>query len=89
MNAEGEKQEFEIKAEVAPLYDVSFILCGFLFCRSCKSGAPEDTGAPPYSDLHYYRVAELAHHQGWIPDPAGDYDVLCPACVAQQTLGAD
>jgi len=73
-------QEFEVLPEVAGLYDVSYILCGMFFCRSCGADPPEDTGAAPYSDLHYYRVAELAYQLGWRHDPAGDYDALCPAC---------
>jgi hypothetical protein len=84
MSDAGKLHEFEVCDEVAALYEVSFILCGLFFCRACGAAPPTDTQAPACSDLHYYRVAESAYRQGWRPDPAGDCDALCPACIENQ-----
>jgi hypothetical protein len=78
-----------VRPEVAELYNVSFLLCGLFFCRRCSASPPEDTAADPVSDLHYYRVAELAYEHGWRHDPTGDCDALCPQCLAQQAVAAD
>jgi len=72
-----------IRPEVAPLYEISFILCGLFFCSRCHVFPVRDTGAPETSDLHYYRLAEWAHDRGWLPDNSDDYSVLCGRCAAQ------
>lgn len=83
-------EEFEMRPEVAELYDVSFILCGMFFCRRCSASPLEDDmPADLVSDRHYYRVAELAYEHGWRHDPTGDCHALCPSCLAQQAVAAD
>ena len=80
---------FEVRPEISALYDVSFILCGLFYCRQCGAAPPEESEAPAYSDLHYYKLAEVAYEQGWRPDPLADCDALCPTCTAQQAAAAE
>jgi len=62
------------------MFGASFIMCGMLFCEYCNAMAPDQTGAEPCTDLHYYQVAELAHDAGWIALDA-NVRVACPRCA--------
>lgn len=81
MTQAGES-EFRVRLEVADLYEISFILCGMFFCERCNTSPPEDSEVQPFSDLAYYRIAELAYEQGWRSQVRGEYAVLCPVCAA-------
>lgn len=74
--------DFYVRPEVAELYEISFILCGLLFCRHCNASLLEHASAGIYSDLAYYQTAEFAYEQGWRPIAEHEYAVVCPACGA-------
>jgi len=81
---ESSELQFQVRPEVADLYEISFILCGLFFCERCNAAPPEDGEVKPYSRKAYYRTAELAYEQGWRPVIGKEFEVLCPNCIAQQ-----
>jgi len=83
------ESDFQVRPEVADLYEISFILCGMFFCERCSAPAPQDGEVKQYSNLAYYRTAELAHARGWRPAPGGEYQALCAACITQQDDAGD
>lgn len=77
-------KSFDVRPDMAALYDISLILCGTFFCERCRTEPPVDSSEVVYSNRYYYRIAELAFDLGWRPQSSSEYGVLCPVCIAQQ-----
>ncbi len=76
----------EVDRFVAPFYNVTFILCGMVFCNRCKREASYPSNHPPYSNETYYEQAAAMMRDGW--SVIGDaLDVLCPSCAGTLRQG--
>ena len=70
-----------VDPEVAPFYNVTFVLCGLVFCNRCGAEVIYASPHPAYTDENYYDQAVLMRAGGWSVVP-GTVDADCPACVA-------
>jgi hypothetical protein len=77
-----------VQPEIAPLYDVTFVLCGMVYCCRCRAEAPVDARSPVYSDENYYAQAVAMTALGWVR-PAKELDVICPRCAGNPSHCVD
>ena len=73
----------KVDPAIRPYYDVSFILCTFVFCERCRREAVYTSPHPPFSDENYYDQAVAMKEQGWVVISGSKFDVLCPDCAKQ------
>jgi hypothetical protein len=72
----------DIPAELQPLHDVSFILCGMVFCERCKAEVEYASVHAPFTDGSYLDHARAMMNAGWAVLPGDDLAVICSACRA-------
>src|SRR5262249_53017341 len=74
----------DVPAELEPLWYVSFILCGMVFCERCSAEAEYTSAHPDFTDESYIDCARAMLKAGWTVVPEDALAVLCPGCSGRQ-----
>ena len=72
-----------VDPEVAPYYDVTFILGAFVFCDDCGQEIEYTSAHSRYTDENYYDAAVAMHAAGWVVAP-DSVDAFCPSCASKR-----
>jgi len=83
-------EDFDMERDPAvdPYYDVTYILCGFVFCSACRCEVVYTSPHCEYTDEKYYDQAVAMQQQGWTISSDDPLDVVCPACAKINRLEA-
>lgn len=68
---------------VAPLFNITFALSGFIFCSRCGREPEYTSSHPQYTDENYYDLAVAMRQQGWKISDDDPLDVFCPQCAVR------
>lgn len=78
-------QDFAVDPAVQQHFMVTDLLCGLIFCDTCKREPAYQSHAPELSDKRRYDQAVAMQREGWIVLSDG-IRVLCPECAANRRV---
>ncbi len=70
----------EVPPDLEPFYEVTFILCAAVLCRTCYAEVEYASAHPECTNENYLDQARTLKDAGWILDPPDSLNVMCPAC---------